>query len=310
MALPAAFRSYAQPGGGSITLIVPIGPDGTSDRLGRLLAAMLEEIIGTSIRVENIAGDHGVTGTNAIAAAPRDGSVLGYALSSPMIAGRLLSKAARFNPIEDFDWLGIVGSVPVAMVLSTRSNQTSIEQWLVAARDARNPIVCANYGIGTPGHLAAAYLRLEQKANLAHVFVESAEEGYPMLADGRAEVLFDDLPNAMVKVPRYGHRIIAVTSADRLPILSEVPCFGELWRQSFVLWVGLVLPKGVPPAVYARLAAAVSVLFGQTRHADSLRAAGLAFIGLSGAKTREFVENDFLRNAALIAKLRVEGPSR
>lgn len=306
-ALATGARVQAQPVSPSITLIVPTSPGGTSDTIGRLLAAMLSDIIGTQIRVENIPGDNGVTGTNAIASAPHDGSALGYALSSPIVAGRLLSRNAKFNPIDDFEWLGIVGSFPAAMVLSTRSNQTTIEQWLAAARSAPNPVVYASFGAGSPGHLAGAYLRLEQRANLTHAAIETAEQGYAMLADGRAEVFFDGLPSALHTVPRAGHRIIAVTSSDRVPALPDTPSFGDLWRQSFVVWVGLVVPKGVPPATYARLASAISVLFAQQQHADSLRATGLTFIGLSGGKTREFVEDEFLRSASLIAKLGTEG---
>lgn len=309
-AAAALGRLCAQPAARSITLIVPTSPGGTSDSIGHLLASMLSDIVGTPILVENVPGENGVTGTNAIASAPHDGSVLGYALSSPIIAGRLLSKTAKFNPIDDFDWLGIVGSFPVAMVLSTRSNQTTLEQWFAVARSAPNPFVYLSYGAGSPGHLAGAYLRLEQHANLRHVGVNTADQGYAMLSDGRAELFFDGLPNALHTVSRAGHRIIAVTSSERVPMLPDTPSFGELWRQSFVAWIGLVVPKGVPLTVYAALASAVSVLFSQSQHADSLRASGLTFMGLSGAKTREFVENDFLRNAGLIAKLGADGSQR
>ena len=74
-----------------------------------------------------------------------------------------------------------------------------------------------------------------------------------------------------------------------------------------MIWIGLLLPKGVPPAAYVRLASAVSVLLSEPRHADSMRAAGLTFLGLSGAGTRAFVEADFLRSAKLIARLNEEG---
>ena len=73
------------------------------------------------------------------------------------------------------------------------------------------------------------------------------------------------------------------------------------------MWIGLVLPKGVPPTAYVRIASAVSVLLSEPRYADSMRAAGLTFMGLSGAGTRVYVEAEFLRNAKLIAKLNDEG---
>jgi tripartite-type tricarboxylate transporter receptor subunit TctC len=113
-----------------------------------------------------------------------------------------------------------------------------------------------------------------------------------------------------VKIPRTGHRILAVTSGARVPAIPDVPSFGELWQQSFMVWIGLVLPKGVTPSAYVRTASAVSVLLSEPRHADSMRAAGLTFMGLSGSGTRVYVEAEFLRNAKLIAKLNDEGLRR
>ncbi|MEO8506203.1 MAG: tripartite tricarboxylate transporter substrate binding protein [Betaproteobacteria bacterium] len=309
----AAFAAAgsARPQSGSLpaalTLIVPAPPGSSSDTLGRRVAEALSTIIEVPIRVENIAGNGGVTGTNAMAAAPRDGSVLGLAVSSPIIGGKLLSRSAMFNPSEDFDWLGILGTFPNAMVLSTRSNHTTLEQWLAAARRASTRLPFGTLGTGTAGHLAGAYLRFEQSANLVHVALDSLDEGYALLSDGRLDVLFDGVPNALVKMPRTGHRILAVTSASRLPTLPDVPSFGELWRQSFVVWIGLVTPKGVPPATYSLIASAVAVLFAEPRHADTMRAAGLTYLGLSGRGTRAFVEEEFLRSARLIAKLNDEG---
>ena len=306
--LPLAPLLLAQPAAPSaVTLIVPAPPGGSSDTLGRLVAEALSGIMEIPVRVENIPGNGGVTGTNAIASASRDGSVIGLAISSSIIGGRLLSRSAQFNPSEDFEWLTILGTYPNAMVLSTRSNQTTIEQWLDAARKSPKPLTFATFGTGTAGHLAGAYLRFEQNANLTHVTLPSLDDGYAMLADGRVDVLFDGVPNALVKVPRTGHRIIAVTSGARVANLPDVPAFGELWQQSFVIWIGLVMPKGVPPAAYIRIASAVGVLLSEPRHADSMRAAGLAFMGLSGSGTRAFVEAEFLRNAKLIARLNDEG---
>jgi hypothetical protein len=71
-----------------------------------------------------------------------------------------------------------------------------------------------------------------------------------------------------------------------------------------------VLPNGVSTEVYVRFASAVSVLVSEPRYVESLRAGGLTFMGLSGAGTRAYVENEFLRVAKLIARLNDEGRRR
>ena len=291
----------------AITLIVPAPNGGSSDKLARLVAEALTGILDVSVHVENVPGNSGVTGTNAIARAPRDGSVMGLATSSAIIAGKLLSRSAQFNPSEDFEWLGILGTYPNAMVLSTKSPWTTLEQWLAAARKATVPMAFGSFGTGTAGHLAGSYLRIEESANLVHVTVASMDEGYALLSEGKLDVFFDGVPSAVVAVPRLGHRIVAVTSAARVTQLPEVPSFGELWRQSYDVWIGLVVPKDVAPDAYVRLASAVAVLLSEPSYAESLRAAGLTFMGLSGRGTKAFLEAEFLRNAKVIAKLNDEG---
>ena len=91
------------------------------------------------MRVENIPGNSGVTGTNAIAAAPRDGSVVGLAVSTAIIGGKLLSRSAQFNPSEDFVWLAILGTYPNAMLVSGKSPWRTLDHWLADARQGDHP---------------------------------------------------------------------------------------------------------------------------------------------------------------------------
>jgi tripartite-type tricarboxylate transporter receptor subunit TctC len=233
--------------------------------------------------------------------------VIGLAVSSAIIGGRLLSRSAQYNASEDFDWLCILGTYPNAMVLPTRSNHTSLESWLAAARKATTPLAYGTFGTGTAGHLAGAYLRHDQGANLVHRSLASQGDGYLMLSDGRLDVLFDGLPNALAETPRSGHRIVAVTSSGRVASLPDVPSFGELWQQQFVVWIGLIGPRHLPPTKFSRLASAIGVLLAEPKYVDSMRALGLNFLGLSGRAAKAYIEDDFIRNAALIGRLNDEG---
>ena len=109
-----------------------------------------------------------------------------------------------------------------------------------------------------------------------------------MLSDGKIAVLFDGVPNALAQAPRHGHRILAVTSSARVPTLPDTPSFGELWRQSFVVWIGLIAPKDLDPDAYVRLASAVGVLLAEPRHADAHARRGADYMGLAAAAPRRF----------------------
>ena len=289
------------------TLIVPAPAGVSGDVLGQIVAEALSRILEMPVRVENMGGDSGVTGTNAIAASAHDGTVLGLGLSSAMVGGRLLSRSAKFNPIDDFQWLTIIGTYPSAMVVSANAHQRDVGSWVAAAREAPAPLAYASVGTGSAGHLAGAFLRRAQGARLVHRSVESPDEQYALLAEGKIDALFDAIPNARIQAPRSNYQIIAVTSTARVPLLPEAPSFGELWQQSFVTWIGLVTPKGLENAAYFRLASAVGVLLSDSSFLDSMRAAGISFMGLSGRGTVAFLDTEILRGAKLIAALNEEG---
>lgn len=306
-ASPLARAAWAQPSAAPITLIVPAPPNGSADVIGHLLADALGDVLEVKVKVENIPGNGGVTGTLAIKNAPPDGSVIGLALSTAVVAGKLLSRSAQFNPSEDFDWLGVIATYPNALVLPSRSNHTTYEAWLDSARKATTPLVYGTPGTGSAAHLAGAYLRADQGARLVHRGLTAQDEGYAMLSDGRLDALFDGLPNALQETARSGHRIVAVTAPARVATLPDVPCYGELYQQSFVVWIGLIAPRRLPPATFSRLASAIGVLMGQPKHAEGLRAIGLSFLGLTGQGARTYIEDDILRQARLIARLNDEG---
>lgn len=297
----------AQPQAAGITLIVP-GPAGVSnDLLGRIIADALARILEVHVRIENIGGDGGVTGTNAIATSAHDGTILGLGISAAMVGGRLLSRGAKFNPIDDFQWFTIVGTYPAALVIPANAPQKDVAAWIASAREAPNPLVYASSATGSAGHLAGGFLRIAQGARVVHRSVEAPDERYALLTEGKIAALFDDLPNARIAAPRSGHRIVAVTSLTRSPLLADVPAFGELWHQSFESWVGLIAPKGLQDAAYFRLASAVGVLVGDSRFVESMRAAGVNFLGLSGRGTVAFLDSEILRGAKSIAQLNEEG---
>jgi tripartite-type tricarboxylate transporter receptor subunit TctC len=290
-----------------ITLIVPAPGGVSSDQLGRIVAEALSRILEVPVRIENLGGDSGVVGTNAIAAGARDGTVLGLGLSAAMIGGRLLSRTAKFNPIDDFQWFAILGTYPSALVVAANVPQKDITTWVASAREAPAPLTYASVGTGSAGHLAGGFLRMAQGVRLVHRSVEAPDERYALLADGKIAALFDGVPNARTEAPRAGHRIIAVTSAARAPQLPDVPCFGELWQQSFDSWLGLIAPKGLENSAYFRLASAVGVLIGDSRFQDSMHEAGVSLLGLSGRGALAFLDAEILRGAKLIALLSEEG---
>ena len=284
-------------------LIVPAPPGGSADKVGHLVAAQLAPLLGRPIRVDDIATGGLVGGINAIAASAPDGETLGLAVSTAMIGGRFLIRGARYNPTEDFVWFAILGSYANAMVIPARDPARTLEQWVEAKRSSPRPLVAGSFGPGSAGHLATSYLRVEQRINLVPRFIDTLDDGYALLASGAIDVLFDGVPNAVVELPKSGHRAIAVTSSEPVAAFPDLPAFGRVWPGvSFEVWLGLVTPKGLPEVTRARLATAINALLLDRRHAESLRAAGLRYRGIGATDALAFVEDEVLRTARLISR--------
>ncbi len=289
-----------------ITLIVPAAEGGSGDRVGHIIAEHLEEILEAPVRLKYIAAQNGVAGTNAMAHAARDGKTLGLAFSSPLIGGKLLSRQATYNPIEDFDWLAILGSYGNAAVVRADSPARSMLDWLNLARGSAKPLRYGTLGVASAGQLAGEFLHTEQNVNVTFVVVESIAQAYAQLTSGELDLLFDGVPSAIVHARPGAYRMLAVTSAGRDPALPDVQAFGEIWPgQHFDVWAALVAPDGVAPAARARLAAAVSVMLLDKTLPPKLATVGFNFIGQGGPEARQFVRDEMVRQARMIGRLAI-----
>ncbi len=292
----------------AITLIVPNPQGGSTDEVARVVATALRDIGGTPVTLAYVVGNAGIDGTNAIAAAAADGRTLGIAVSTAIVAGKLLTRSARYDPLRDFDWLAIFGTYPNAMLIPASSPARTMAEWLDFARRAPTPLHCGTFGRGSAGHLAMGFLRKEEGANIEHVQVQSMDASYARLDDGTLDVLFDGVPNVVARLASGRYRALAVTSALRVTALPDIPAFGEIWKgRSFEVWVGMIAPKGLPVPIYSELAAQLGVLCNEAQYVERFRPAGIRFVGLTGKAAREFIEADFIRTARLVAEYSIEG---
>ncbi len=304
-ALAPIARAQAPDEARPVRLVVP-APAGTSaDKVAEIVAVRIAPLLGRPVAVEHNVDGGMVGGLNAIAAALPDGNTLGLAVSTAMIGGRLLARGARYNPTEDFAWLAILGSYTNAMVVAAREPARSLREWIEAKRKAARPLVAGVYGPGSAGHLAASFLRVEQGVPIAPRYVDTLSDPYALLGSGEIDLLFDGAPNAVEDVKRTGHRVLAVTSQRPIAAFPRVPAFGATWPGvSYDIWLGLVAPKGLNEFVRARLATAAASLVADPGFVDALRAAGVQPIGLVGEPALAFVEDDVLRVAGQISRLR------
>jgi tripartite-type tricarboxylate transporter receptor subunit TctC len=192
-----------------IKIVVPTGPGGGYDIVGRLLADQLQKRIGQPFVIENRIGAGTVLGTQAAAAAPADGYTLVIGGLSNIVFNAGLYKKLPYDPLKDL--------VPVAMAYTTTA------EIVTAAKQKPSSISLANAGTGTGQHLMGVAFQKYASIKFLEVPYRGASAVYPDLLSGRVDLFFDSATAALPYIKDGQARGIAILSARRNAQIPDVP---------------------------------------------------------------------------------------
>lgn len=285
-------------------LIVPFPEGGSAARVSDIVVAALGSAMNRSIGLRHVTTGTGVDALSQVVVPAPDEIRLGYATNTQIVPGVLLSKStATFNPIEDFDWIGVIGTFGNAVVVGPKEAAKTFDQWL-ADLPARGRTI--RFGAGAKGSmsmLAAQFLAQKIGLPVEITTVSAADAGYGALAQGEIDAYFDGLPNALEELPRLKGRILAVTSKDRAPSLPTIPSFGERWEgEDYAQFAALVVARKETDAIRARIK---SGWYGVNRAGAAkveLEKLGMKYLGLDLDTAQAFMEAEFLRHAKLLGR--------
>lgn len=237
-----------------ITLVVPQAAGGTNDIVGRLVGQKLGEVLGGSAVVDNRPGAGGNIGTQLVARGPKDGYSLLMTISSSQAINPSLYKNPGFDPVKDFQPLGLVGAVPNVLLVHPSFPAQNLQEFLALARKKDADYQYASAGNGTLNHLLGEMLNSMAGLKLQHVPYKGVAPAMNDVMGGQLPILFASLPSALSHIQGGKLRAIAVSGAKRSPTLPQVPAIAEaVPGYDGTLWIGLFAPAGVPAPVQATL---------------------------------------------------------
>ncbi|WPH17383.1 Bug family tripartite tricarboxylate transporter substrate binding protein [Variovorax paradoxus] len=253
LALPA----FAQWPDKPIKIIVTFPPGGSSDVLARLLAEQLSKKLGQPVVVDNKPGAGGTIGGAQVAAAAPDGYTLMLSNTTPIALGPFTLDKQPYDPVAGFSHIAYLGAAPLVIMASKPSGFRSYADFEAAGRkDGRMDF--GSGGPGSIGHIHGELLRKITGINMVHVPYRG---GAPMTTDLIANTIpvGIDVITAYVPFFKSGQLVpLAVTGAQRSPLMPDVPSIAELKQPKLVLenFFGLSGPARLPEDVVARLNAA------------------------------------------------------
>ncbi len=244
-----------------IRFVVPYPPGGSSDIMARIIGQKLTESWGQPVVVDNRAGASAILGTDIVAKAAPDGYTLLWVGSGPFAINPSLFQKLPYNSVKDFTPIIFGVKLPMLLLAHPSLPVASVKELITLMKSKREGFPYASIGIGTPSHLAMELFKsMTRIEKLVHVPYSGSGTAHTALLGGQAAlVMFDSVLSSMPHVKSKKEKAIAVSTAQRLSALPEVPTVAEAGVPGFeaYTWGGVAVPAGVPPAIVLKLNAEI-----------------------------------------------------
>lgn len=237
-----------------IRMIVPFDAGSTPDLFARVIGRRMSETLQQPVVVENRPGAGGLNGTDVVAKSKADGYTLGVSVNGPLVNSTVMYKRMRYDPFRDLAPIAMgvhQGNVFVAgssLQVSTLADLVK----LLKTQPGRHSY--ASIGVGSLSHLSVELFKARSGTFMVHVPYKGSPAAAMSVMQGETAAASLAPAAVMAHIATGKLKALAVTTAERLPQLPEVPTFREAGFDVVgTAWIGVVGPVGLPPSVIARV---------------------------------------------------------
>jgi tripartite-type tricarboxylate transporter receptor subunit TctC len=242
-----------------IRMVVPFSPGGTSDTLARILGQKITEAWGQQVVVDSRPGASGIIGTEIAMRAAADGYTLMHGNMSQFAINPGLYSKLPYETLRDFAPLSLIATAPQLLVVNPSLSAKSVKELVDLARAKPGTLNFGSGGVGTLAFVGGAMFKSATGVDMVHVSYKGTVLALNDVIGGQVQVLFSDMPIALPHAKSGKLRALAVTSAQRTPLVQGMPTVAESGVPGYALvnWWGIFAPRGVPPAIAAKLNAEI-----------------------------------------------------
>jgi tripartite-type tricarboxylate transporter receptor subunit TctC len=240
----------------AVRMIVPFAPGGASDFVGRILQPRISELLGQQLIVENRAGASGNIGMEAAAKSPADGYTIYLGNIGTVALNPAVFTNLTVNPLRDFIAVTQVVDVPGVLVANPKLQAETVKDVVAIAKAHPGKLNYASPGSGSQNRLEMEVFRKMEGLDMVHVpYKGGAGPAVAGLVGGETHIMFVTASSAMNHVKSGRLKLIAVTSAKRLPAFPSAPTMAESGYPELTSgsWQGIFVPAGTPKEVVDRL---------------------------------------------------------
>ena len=242
----------------SITMLVPYAAGGPTDTVARVVAQSMAKPLGQTVIVENKPSAGGILAPEQVKNAKPDGyTILIHHVG--MATTPALYRQLRFNPLTDFDYIGLINDVPMTLIANEKVPAKDFKEFLAYIKKNKDKVSYANAGIGAASHLCGMLFMSAIETDLLTVPYKGTGPAMNDLLGGQVTFMCDQTTNTTSQIKSGKVKVYGVTSLKRVPSLPDIPTLDEQGLKGFEvgIWHALYGPKGMPKPVTDKLVAAL-----------------------------------------------------
>ena len=243
-----------------VTIVVPFAAGGPTDIVARVIAERLSASLGQPVVVENAPGAAGTTGAARVAQATADGYTLLMGPMSTMSFSPALYPTLSFNPLNDFEPLGIVAAAPIVLVARTQTTGNTMPEFVAHLRANAGKMTYGHAGVGSTSHLSCLLLNSLIGVDPALAPYRGTAPAIQDMLVGKIDYLCDQSTSVMSHVSAGSIKPLAVlapTRSQALPPNVLTAAEAGFPGIEMVVWNALFAPKGTPRAIVMQINAAI-----------------------------------------------------
>ncbi|GAD20984.1 tripartite tricarboxylate transporter substrate binding protein [Acidovorax sp. MR-S7] len=282
-----------------VRLIVPFPPGGSVDYVARTISQKFSEYMGQNVIVDNKGGASGTIGTYEAARAAPDGYTLLLVFDSHAVNASLYD--IKYDTFKSFDYVSLIGTMPMALVTSKKSGLTSLQAVIDAAKAEPGRINYGSSGVGGSNHLQPVAFARQAGVKLTHVPYRGGGPMITAMLGGEVDMIIGSLPTVIQYAKTGQANVVAIGSPERLPQLPDVPTIGSA-VPGYVAqsWIGMMVPKGVPAPVFEHVQTALRKTLADPAVKTKMEGDGFQIVNSSPAEFEDRVRRESTRWAEII----------
>jgi tripartite-type tricarboxylate transporter receptor subunit TctC len=284
-----------------VKIIVPFAAGGPADIYARVIAQKLGESMGQAFIVEDKPGAGSLIGTEAVAKSAPDGYTL-LLMSNTHTVNETLVPNKPYVLMRDFVGVAPINYSDLVLVAHPSLQVSTLGELLKLAKSKPGKLNYASSGTGTPYHMAGELFKSMAGLHLVHIPYRGSTGARTDLLGGQVDLMFDAVTTMADHAKAGKVKALATTGAQRSSVLPDVPTMSEAGVPGYeaTIWLGLLAPKGTPPAIVQRLNEAVAKVTSQPEIRQLWGRQGATPMVMSTAAFDKYIQDDIAKWARVI----------